>query len=260
MTDRSVTDRPITGSKDHPTRDYLNKDDRAVIANISPQDFFSDQAGLGLYSIAACPAGERASLTVVYGRTEMYDMGDDRKGERYWSARVIAKSVLAEHNPDADLRRFGLFLCASDVPADEELHDAAARRDEFFREQVAQADALYARSPNRPEMISDVQRRAAKHLRLDRPWLMKIAPMQECPVCGDPVKIGVAMCRHCGAVLDAAKAARYQFSRGDDQVAATAPPVALPTPAMPQSSPHVPAAALAAAAPSARPRAKAPRP
>jgi len=250
----------VTDRKDNLNREYLNKDDRAVIANISPQDFFSDQAGLGLYPIPGCPAGERASLTVVYGRTETYDMGDDRKGERYWSARVIAKSVLAEHNPDADLRRFGVFLCAGDAPTDEELNDAAARRDSFFREQVAQADALYARSPNRPELISDVQRRAARHLNLDRPWLMKIAPMQECPVCGDPVKLGVAMCRHCGAVLDAAKAARYQFAHSDDHAPATAPPVALPTPAMPQSSPHVPAAALASAAPSARPRAKAPRP
>ena len=199
----------MTDRKDQPTRDYLNKEDRAVIANISGEQFFSDQAGLGIYTIAPCPPGERCSLTSVYGRTELYDMGDDRKGERYWSARVIAKSVLAEHNPDADLRRYGAFLCAGDAPTDEELSEAAARRHAFFTEQVAQADALYARAPNRPEMISDVQRRAARHLGLDRPWLVKIAPMQECPVCGDPVKVGVALCRHCGAVLDESKAARY---------------------------------------------------
>jgi len=196
-------------------REYLNRDDWTVIANISDQEFHSDQAGLGLYTIPACPPGQPATAGMpyarltVYGRTELYDMGDDRKGERYWPARVIAKSVLAEHNPDADLRRYGVFLCAGDAPLDSELRDAAMRRDAYFYEQVEQADALYARAPNRPELISDVQRRAARHLGLDRPWLVKIAPMQECPVCGDPIKMGVAVCRHCGAVLDEAKAARY---------------------------------------------------
>ena len=204
-------------------REYLNRDDWAVIANISDQEFHSDQAGLGLYTIAACAPGQPCTLLTIYGRTELYDMGDDRKGERYWPARVIAKSVLAEHNPDADLRRYGVFLCAGDVPMDDELREAGLRRDAYFYEQVEQADALYARAPNRPEMISDVQRRAARHLGLDRPWLVKIAPMQECPVCGDPVKVGVALCRHCGAILDESKAARYGLPALRPAVPASAP-------------------------------------
>ena len=203
-------------------KEYLNRDDWAVIANISDQEFHSDQAGLGLYAIPACPPGERCALFTVYGRTELYDMGDDRKGERYWAARLIAKSILAEHNPDADLRRHGVFLCAAEAPLDQELSDAEARRAAFFREQVEQADALYARAPNRPELISDVQRRAARHLGLDRPWLVKIAPMQECPVCGDAVKMGVALCRHCGAVLDEGKAARFGVLRGNEAARAFA--------------------------------------
>jgi hypothetical protein len=190
----------------------VNRDDWAVIANISDQEFHSDQAGLGLYTISACPPGEPCTRTRVYGRTELYDMGDDRKGERYWSARLIAKSVIAEHNPDADLRRYGVFLCAGDEPREDELREAAARRNAYFREQVEQADALYARAPNRPELISDVQRRAARFLGLDRPWLVKIAPMQECPVCGEALKAGVAMCRYCSAVLDEEKAARYRVA------------------------------------------------
>jgi len=203
-------------------KEYLNRDDWAVIANISDQEFHSDQAGLGLYTIPPCPPGERCALFTVYGRTELYDMGDERKGERYWAARLIAKSILAEHNPDADLRRFGVFLCAAETPLDQELSEAEARRTAFFREQVEQADALYARAPNRPELISDVQRRAARHLGLDRPWLVKIAPMQECPVCGEPVRIGVALCRHCGAVLDEGKAARFGVLRGSEAARAFA--------------------------------------
>jgi len=207
-------------------REYLNRDDWAVVVNISDQEFHSDQAGLGLYAIPACAPGQACALLTIYGRTELYDMGDDRKGERYWPARVIARSVLAEHNPDADLRRYGVFICAGDVPLDSELRDAALRRDAFFYEQVQQADALYARTPNRPELISDVQRRAARQLGLDRPWLVKIAPMQECPVCGDPIKMGVAVCRHCGAVLDEAKAARFGLPARAPAVAPTVTPAA----------------------------------
>jgi predicted nucleic acid-binding Zn ribbon protein len=220
---------------------YVNRDDWAVIANISDQEFHSDQAGLGLYTLPACPAGEPYTRTRVYGRTELYDMGDDRKGERYWSARLIAKSVVAEHNPDADLRRYGVFLCAGDEPLEDELREAAARRDAYFREQVEQADALYARAPNRPELISDVQRRAARHLGLDRPWLVKIAPMQECPVCGEALKAGVAVCRYCGAVLDEEKAARYRVAAARSISGASAEPT-LPA-----------AAELAASAPGATP-------
>jgi len=233
-------------------KEYLNREDRAVIANISTQDFFSDQAGLGIYTIPACPPGERASLTPIYGRTELYDMGDDRKGERYWSARVIAKSVLAEHNPDADLRRYGVFVCAGDQPIDDELRDAAARRDAFFHDLVEQADALYARAPNRPEHISDVQRRAARHLGLDRPWLVKIAPMQECPVCGEPVKMGVALCRHCGAVLDEGKAARFGVPAFRNRSAAGGPGASI-EPFLPIAS-ELTAATPAAASPGARPK------
>jgi len=189
-------------------KEYLNRDDWAVIANISDQEFRSDQAGAGIYFIPACPPGERASLTTIYGRTELYDLGDDRRGERYWAARVIAKSVLAEHNPEADLRRYGVFLCTGEAPRDDELREAAARRETFFREQVEQADALYARAPNRPELISDLQRRAARFLGLAPGW-SKLRPTQECPACGEPVKVGVALCRHCGAVLDEEKAARF---------------------------------------------------
>jgi hypothetical protein len=209
-------------------REYLNRDDWAVLASISDQEFHSDQAGLGLYTIPACPPGEPCARLTIYGRTELYDMGDDRRGERYWPARVIARSVLAEHNPDADLRRYGVFLCSGDAPLDAELREAAARRDAFFRQQVEQADALFARAPNRPELISDLQRRAAHLLGLSPAW-SKLRPVQECPACGEPVKVGVAICRHCGAVLDEAKAVRYSVPVRSAAIVAHAaqPPVEL---------------------------------
>jgi len=57
--------------------------------------------------------------------------------------------------------------------------------------------------------ITDVQRRAARWLGLEKEWSYEPKAMAECPACGEKVKPGVAVCRSCGAVLDAARAAQY---------------------------------------------------
>jgi ribosomal protein L32 len=196
------------------TKEPVNREDCRVLASISDQEFYTNLATLGEYRVPACHPGQPFTMLAVYGRRELYDVGDDRKGERYWEAGDIARSILAEHNPDADLRRFGVFLCATGRPTAEELAAARARRDAFDLEQVQHADATYARSPNRPELITDVQRRAARALGLERPWLVKVSPMQECPACGEPVRAGVALCKYCGAILDEEKATRFGVLRG----------------------------------------------
>jgi ribosomal protein L32 len=194
-------------------RPAVNLEDRAVVANLSDQEYFSNLATLGAYRVPPRGAGERWSRMEVFGRWELFDLGDGRKGEKYWTAQEIAQSVLAEHNPDADLRRFGVFLCSGGAPTEEEISAAQARQDAFYMEQIQQADLVYSRTPHRPDAITDVQRRAARALGIDRPWLVKLAAMSECPACGDSVRAGAAVCRHCGAILDEEKAARFGIVR-----------------------------------------------
>ena len=195
------------------SRELVNREDRAILVNISDQAFFSNQATLGSYTVPARAAGQAYSLSSVFGRTELFDMGDDRKGEKYWSAKQIAQSVIGEHNPDADLRRFGVFLCQGGRPTEEELRSAQTRQDAFYLEQIQQADLLYSRAPHRPDSITDVQRRAARALGIDRPWVVKMAAMSECPACGGTVKAGAAVCRHCSVILDEEKAAKFGIVR-----------------------------------------------
>ncbi len=57
--------------------------------------------------------------------------------------------------------------------------------------------------------ITDLERRAARQLGLEKPWLYDPKPMAECPACAEKVKPGVAVCRACGAILDKEKAAQY---------------------------------------------------
>jgi transcription initiation factor TFIIIB Brf1 subunit/transcription initiation factor TFIIB len=54
-----------------------------------------------------------------------------------------------------------------------------------------------------------MHRRAAISLNMEREWAYIPQRMVDCPACGEKVKPGVAVCRHCGAVLDAEKAAKH---------------------------------------------------
>ena len=62
--------------------------------------------------------------------------------------------------------------------------------------------------------ISDLHRRAAIALGVEREWAYVPMRMSDCPACGEKVKTGVAVCRHCSAILDAEKAAKHGLGLG----------------------------------------------
>jgi uncharacterized OB-fold protein len=61
--------------------------------------------------------------------------------------------------------------------------------------------------------ISDMHRRAALSLGVERDWAFVPQKLIECPVCGEKVKPQVAVCKHCKAVLDPEKAAKHGIRR-----------------------------------------------
>lgn len=73
---------------------------------------------------------------------------------------------------------------------------------------VAEGDMIWARPEDRRD-ISDLHRRACRSLGQERPWCYTPQQLMDCPVCGGSLKAGVALCSHCNAILDAAKAAKY---------------------------------------------------
>jgi hypothetical protein len=169
----------------------------------------------GIYLIPACPKGERCKTLRLEGRTDRCDIGDNRHSEFYFSPKQIAEDLVA------DLADHGVFICEGDEPTDEEIAAARERLAEFYRRQVAQADAEWS-SHHRHSLLSDVQRRAARYLGVEREWLFEPEKLADCPVCGERVKPGVALCRGCGAVLDREKAA--QFGIGVEGAPASAGP------------------------------------
>jgi len=163
----------------------------------------------GSLQIGSPQSGETFAITPIRGCTGVVDLGDKRIMEYRITAREVAEDIARELNGDSGEGSFhGVFVAAGEVPTEGELADARRRLEEFHRRLVAAADLEWERTHN-PMFITDLERRAARQLGLEKPWLYDSKPLAECPVCAEKIKHGVAVCRSCGAILDREKAAQY---------------------------------------------------
>lgn len=187
--------------------DAQTKDKAATvsIASISDQDWYISRTH-GVYHIPACPKNESYALLLLTARGDVIDLGDNRRFPFTITAREIADDLLQ------DLQDHGIFVCAGPRPSEEELKSAAARREAYYHTLIAEGDTMWARGHSYRE-ISDMHRRAAIALGVEREWAYVPMKMSECPACGEKVKTGVAVCRHCGAILDMEKAAKHGLGR-----------------------------------------------
>ena len=182
--------------------------DTASIVNLTEQSWIL-QRSYGAYAVSACEKGTPYSLTRVISRIAYMDLGDKRTMEYRITAREIAEDLAREINGDSGEGSYhGVFVAAGDAPTESELAEARRRLEEFQRRLVAAADLEWERTKN-PMFITDLERRAARQLGLEKPWLYDARPLADCPVCAEKIKHGVAVCRSCGAILDREKAARY---------------------------------------------------
>jgi hypothetical protein len=171
---------------------------------------------LGALSIASPEPGEAYAITAVRGCKGVIDLGDRHTMEFAITAREIAEDLAREINGDSGEGSFhGVFVAAGAEPTEEELAEARMKLDAFHRRLVEMADLEWERSHN-PMFITDLERRAARELKLDKPWLYDPKPQADCPACGERIKPGVAVCRSCGAILDREKAAKFGLG-GDSE-------------------------------------------
>ena len=171
------------------------------IVNLSDQDFYVSRT-YGIFHIPACAKGEPYALLLVTNRGDALDLGDNRRFPFTISARDIAADLIQ------DLEPHGIFVSAGARPTDDEIAMAQTARLEWYQQLVADADTMWARGHSYRE-ISDMHRRAALSLSVERDWAFVPQKLIDCPVCGEKVKPHVAICKHCDAVLDAEKAAKH---------------------------------------------------
>jgi len=174
----------------------------AISAGASHSNVTNDAAGNDAENNAAARSNQAYALLLITARGDVIDLGDNRRFPFTITAREIANDLLQ------DLHDHGIFVCDGPRPSAEELATAAARRDAYYQKLITDGDTMWARGHSFRE-ISDLHRRAAISLGVEREWAYVPMRMNECPACGEKVKPAVAVCKHCGAILDAEKAARH---------------------------------------------------
>src|SRR5260370_1587711 len=163
----------------------------------------------GSLEVRSPEPGEPYAIPPIRACTGVIDMGDKRTMEYRITAKEIAEDIAREINSDSGEGSFhGVFVAAGAAPTEAELADARRRLEEFQRRLVAAADLEWERTKN-PMFITDLERRAARQLGLEKPWLYDPKPLAESPVCAENIKHVFAVCRSCGAILDRDKAAQY---------------------------------------------------
>lgn len=150
----------------------------------------------GNYVIPARPDGKRFAAMKIEQRRDANDMGDGRKSPAWISATDIALDLVQRVGP-----RFGLFVCSGPNPGDKDLKAAETELTSYLKELVVEANNVWSRSRN-SNLISDMQRRAAKELGLAFDWIFDPTQMADCKYCGGKVKPNVAVCMHCGGILN----------------------------------------------------------
>lgn len=185
----------------HDGRHDGRHENTATIASVSDQNFCVTRT-YGVFHIPARPKNEPYGIIVVTPRSDAIDIGDSRRFTVQVSAREIAADIIQ------DLEDHGILVCEAARPSSEEISAATEARDAWYKQLVADADEMWARGHSYRE-ISDMHRRAAKNMGLEREWAYVPQRSVDCPACGEKVREGVAICRHCNAVLDTERAAKY---------------------------------------------------
>jgi hypothetical protein len=186
------------------------QNDVVALVNISTQKWPPrHRTYFGSVEIRTPGPGEAFAVTPIHACKGIMDLGDKRTMEFPITAREIADDLVRELNGDSGEGSFhGVFVAAGPLPTEAELTEAHRKLDAFHRRLVDAADLEWERSHN-PMFITDLERRAARELKLDKPWLYDPKPQAECPACGEKIKAGVAVCRSCRAILNREKAAEF---------------------------------------------------
>ena len=204
----------------------------ATICSILPredgQNFTIANRTHGVYYVYHPKPGELYALSKIPWKRDYADVGDydpqytrrsgiEKRKEFVFDAKQIASDICRgiNDNGPGEASFFGVFVCAGPEPTAQELEDAGKRLKTYFMQTIAAADAEWSNNPKH-DLISGIAKRAARFLKLDpesHPWLINFSPMAECPVCGDRIKPGVALCKSCGAILDEEKARQFGIVR-----------------------------------------------
>jgi hypothetical protein len=180
----------------------------AYLVNITSQQWVLERT-YGLYVIRGTQDGEPYAVTHILPRLMRRDRGDKQEELTPLEAWSIAEDLAMQINRDAGEDSFlGVFASATPVPEAAALEEARSKLAQFYAQLVVAADGEWERAHNHL-LISDLHRRAARFLGIEKEWAYDPKPLVDCPACGAKIKPEVAVCRECHAILDREKALRF---------------------------------------------------
>lgn len=169
--------------------------------------------------IPACPDDKPFTSVVIEDHEDVrvvYTEYDASSAERI-PVPVPAQTIVNDYFANEKLRQKGcFFLAAGEIPSQRQIQEARDTRIAFLSNLVEIADKEFMRS-KRIDEIPEFCKNAVRELNLKREWaVVAPPPMQECPACGEAIKVGVAICKGCHAILDYAKAKEFGLIDGED--------------------------------------------
>jgi hypothetical protein len=201
-----------------------------LICSVSPETYtFKRSYNWNGLVIPACPKDKPFSSLLVTDQMDDKVVATDHWAEHsiHTPFPVSAQTVVTDLFSTSDLiGRKGCFIPKGELPTEEEVTNARLTRRAYLMELVQRGDSEWTRTHRVDDIPGDCKRAVVEMGIEGKEW-MSLAPpakppMFDCPVCGEDLKVGVAMCKSCGAILDKEKAAKYSYS--SEPVAKEKPP------------------------------------
>lgn len=93
-----------------------------------------------------------------------------------------------------------------------EVQEAIRKQKNWFALLVQQADVDYVAAKGNPFVVSDLARRAARLINVERQWLDTDLQNPQCPVCRANIHPLAVVCKSCNAILKPEEYKKFQFA------------------------------------------------
>lgn len=199
---------------------------QATVVSVYPFDLVERKPGLHppMFVIAGSKDNEPSVLHVDDGFFYVYLDSDRGSLKVQQPATSIAKSIVddfisAQYPIYPDARPGIFFVPGQFTPKEikttykETLDRSILEQTNWFKRLVSFADDEWQRH-HRHIVITDIQRYAAKALKMDREWLM-VAPtdtMLNCPACTTLIPKSAVLCPNCRMILNETEYKKFKFS------------------------------------------------
>lgn len=161
----------------------------------------------GRFKLPYRKAGQRFGKLVVPDQDDVIltKIGDTHSQDKYRTDTVSGRAVAEDLINDETLSAVGYFVIDGNRdPTDEELASAESLERANLAKVIQACDTNWERK--RDASGFGLGQYACRRMGVEREWAPKAEAMTECPGCGERVKMNVAICKHCGAILDRGKA------------------------------------------------------